>query len=105
MVHRPSPETRIGVEFWVLHESGGRQVKKPRSDNAAAPPHLRNIGEIQIETFGLWQRLTIGLFQNLESLRVSLHEAVLDAIVHHLDEVACAVRPRMDVTALCTRVA
>src|SRR5262249_58249063 len=45
------------------------------------------------------------LLQNLESLRVGLHQAILDAVVHHLDEVAGAVRSRMNITTLGARIA
>src|SRR5438046_10581349 len=42
----------------------------------------------------------IGVAQNAHSLRVSGHDAVLDAIVDHLDEVPGAVSPAMQVTEL-----
>src|SRR5688572_5397598 len=50
---------------------------------------------------GFGRRVT----QDVESFRISLHEAVLDAVVHHLDEMASAAGPGMDVTLLGARVA
>jgi hypothetical protein len=38
--------------------------------------------------------------QNAHSFRIGGHDAVLDAIVDHLDEVTGAVRPAMQVTEL-----
>src|SRR5205823_12023608 len=42
----------------------------------------------------------IGGAQDADALRVSRHDAVFDAVMDHLDEVAGAVRPAMQVTVL-----
>src|SRR5205814_589209 len=39
----------------------------------------------------------IGRAQNADALRISGHDAVLDSVVHHLDEMARAVWPAMQV--------
>jgi hypothetical protein len=42
----------------------------------------------------------LGVLHDLEALRVGLHQAVLDAVVHHLHEVACAGRADVRVAVL-----
>src|ERR1043166_1256563 len=42
----------------------------------------------------------VGSAKNAESLRIRRHDAVLDPIVNHLNEMAGAVRPAMQVTLL-----
>ena len=42
----------------------------------------------------------VGLAKNVEPLRVGGHDTVFDAVMHHLDEVAGAVRPAVQVTPL-----
>src|SRR5262245_59378238 len=43
--------------------------------------------------------------QNIEAFRVGLHQAVLDAVVDHLDEAAGAARPAVHIAVLDARVA
>src|SRR6202035_1076998 len=38
------------------------------------------------------------LAQNSQTLSVSRHDAVLDSVVHHLDEVACAAWPAVQIS-------
>ena len=59
-------------------------MNPPRS----APPHFRNFSDIQIEATIFGQFLRIGIFENVESFRVRLHQSVLDAVMHHFYEVA-----------------
>ena len=42
----------------------------------------------------------VRVFQDVEPFRVRGHEAVLDPVVHHLDEVAGAIRPAVEVALL-----
>src|SRR5215467_12291920 len=42
----------------------------------------------------------IGVPENSQSFGIGGHDAVLDAVVHHLDEVTGAVRPTMQITML-----
>src|SRR5580700_3660273 len=39
----------------------------------------------------------VGGLQYVEALRISRHEAVLDSVVHHLDEVTAATRPAVQI--------
>ena len=47
----------------------------------------------------------VGVAQDVEALGIGLHQAVLDAVVDHLDEVARRRRARMDIAALDARIA
>ena len=42
----------------------------------------------------------VGVAKDVQPLRVRGHDAVLDAVVNHLDEVACAARAAMQVAVL-----
>ena len=42
----------------------------------------------------------VGVAQDVHPLRVRRHQPVLDSVVHHLDEVAGAVGPAMQVAVL-----
>ena len=39
----------------------------------------------------------VGVFQNVEAFGVGGHQAVFDAVVNHLDEMACAGRAAMEI--------
>ena len=39
----------------------------------------------------------VRIAKDVEALGIGLHEAVLDAVVHHLDEMACAARAAVHV--------
>src|SRR5579863_2861754 len=41
--------------------------------------------------------LRVGVVEDVEALGISLHDAVFDAVVHHLDEVAGAGRPAVEI--------
>src|SRR5262245_32533021 len=51
---RPPPLAGIGhapleaLELRVLDECGGRQVEEPRGNDAAASPHLGDVGQIEV---------------------------------------------------------
>src|ERR1044072_1490894 len=51
------------------------------------------------------QRVDIGVLQNVKTLGVSLHQAVFDAVMHHLDEMARSDRAGVDVALLDARIA
>ena len=51
------------------------------------------------------QRLRIGVLQDVEALGIGLHQAVLDAVVDHLDEVPGAGRAAVEIAVLDARVA
>ena len=82
----------------------GGQVEQPRGDHAAAPPDLGDVGEVEVEALVLGQLLRVAVAQDVEAFGIGLHQAVLDAVVDHLDEVAGAGRPGVDVAALGARI-
>ena len=47
----------------------------------------------------------VGVAQDVEAFGVGLHHAVLDAVVHHLDEMAGAARAGVEIALLDPRVA
>src|SRR5215831_7086346 len=98
-------EPRMRIESRVLRESTGGKVEQPGRDHAPAPPYLGDIRDVQIEPFGLRQQLGPSILQDIEAFRISLHQAVLDAVVHHLDEVAGPAWPSMDIATLDARIA
>ena len=117
IVHRPSPESETRPaksESVASFDQGGcRQVKQPRGDHAAAPPHLRDVTQIEVvlvvlgvaqgRRFGVdlvGSLADVGAAQDAQPLGVGGHDAVLDAVVHHLDEVAGAVGPAVQVALL-----
>ena len=94
----------------VRSQRGGRQVQQPRGDHAAAPPDLGHVGQIEVvlvmlriaqrRRFGVGFALLfadVGGLQNAQALGVGGHDAVLDAVVDHLDEMAGAVRTAMQI--------
>src|SRR5215471_12997912 len=98
-------ETGISIETRICHESRRSKVEEPGGDDAAAPPHFSDIGDVEVEPLGLRQHVGPCVLEDVETLRVRLHQAILDPIVHHLHEMAGAVRPGMDVAAPDARVA
>src|SRR5579863_7047021 len=46
--------TRETLQRRLLQKGNGGQVKKPRRDHAAAPPHLCHVREIEIILIVLW---------------------------------------------------
>ena len=80
------------------------EIDEPRRDHRTAAPNLGNCGQIEVvlvvlrvskrsclriglANFGA----SVGCLKNAKAFGDSGHHAVLDAVVHHLDEVACAV--------------
>src|SRR4051794_21539308 len=52
----------------------------------------------------VWQRLVTCVLQNIESLRIGLHQPVFDAVVNHLYEMSGAVRAGVDVALRRPRI-
>ena len=46
---------------------------------------------------------SVGVLKDVQALGVCGHQAILDAVVNHLDEVACAARPAVQPTGLLRR--
>src|SRR5215468_2353904 len=116
---RPAPLARVRHPPGELRQSriraegGRREIQQPRRDHTAASPHLRNVREIEfvLVVFGVaqWRRLSVDLMllfahvggtQHTEPLGVGGHDAVLDAIVYHFDEVAGALWSAIEITLL-----
>src|SRR5262249_23674514 len=92
---------------------GCGKVQEPRGDHTAAPPHLGDVTQVEVVLVVLRfaQRCClgidlvgafpdVGISQDTQALGVSSHDAVFDAVVYHLDEVACTVRAAVQVTLL-----
>ena len=108
--HGPAALARIldmageARELAVAGERRGGEVEEPGGDDAAAPPDLGDVGEVEGEAVPLGELRRAGVLQDVEALGHRLHHAVLDAIVDHLDEMAGAARPGMEVALLHPRV-
>src|ERR1019366_6635008 len=93
------------LQLRVLRERGGTEIEQPGGDDTAAPPDLRDIRQVQCKALILRQVLRILVAKDIEALGISLHQSVLDAVMHHLDEVAGAGRTGMNVAAFGTGIA
>ena len=113
----PAPLAGVGDppreprEVRRLEQRDRRQVEQPRGDDAAAPPDLGDVGEVQVVlvVLGVAERrrlgvhlaalrlADVGVLQDVEPLGVGRHQPVLDAVVDHLDEVAGTVRPAVEI--------
>ena len=87
-------------QSWALDERGGGQVEKPGPDDAPAPPQLGDIGDVQVELELLRKLPGFCVEEDVQPLRVRLHQAILDAVVDHLDEMAAAALSAMKVAIL-----
>ena len=117
IVQRPSPESETRPANFASAGSSskrrGRQVEQPRGDHAAAPPDFGDVGQIEVVlvVLGIAQRRRLGVDRRASACRrwrlagchalgIRGHHPVLDAVVHHLDEMAGAVRAAMQVALL-----
>ena len=73
---------------------------EPGADEAAAPPNLGHVGEVEVEALVLGQFGRVLLLEDVETLGIGLHEPVFDAVVDHLDEMARPGRAGVDVAFL-----
>ena len=89
----------------ILRKSGGAEIEQPGRDDAAAPPDLGDIRHVQLEALVLGQILGVLVTQDVEAFGVGLHQSVLDAVMHHLDEMPCAGRAGVDIAALGAGIA
>ena len=96
-----------------LMERFGGQVEEPGGDHAAASPHLgyRRDVDLVLVVLGVLERrrlgvvLTcdgagVGVLEDVQALGIGGHDAVLDPVVHHLDEVAGAGGTAVQIAAL-----
>src|SRR6185437_5167617 len=93
------------LQLRILRKRRGAEIEQPGGDHAAAPPDLRDVRDVEHEALLLRQVFRVLVAKNAEALRIGLHQPVLDAVVHHLDEMPGAGRAGMDIAALGPRVA
>ena len=84
----------------VLDQRARGQVDQPRRQHAAAPPDLGDLGDREVEAVLLGDGRVAGAAHDVEALGERLHDAVLDAVVDHLDEVPAADRAAVQVAVL-----
>ena len=84
-------DRRQAVEAGALLEGAHEQVEQPRAHHAPLPPGRQRALGVDVEP---------GAGEQLVALGVGLHQPVLDAVVHHLREVAGAGRAGVDEAAL-----
>ena len=107
-----NPAGKAG-ELGILGERIRGQVQQPRGDDTAASPQLGDVGQVEVVliVLGVAQRrglgvdrmrllADIGRAQNAETFGIGRHQPVFDAVVHHLDEMAGAVWPAMQIALL-----
>src|SRR5262249_57935260 len=110
LAHRgqPGPPALAGVghpaaevgQVGRVGEGGGGQVDQPGADHRAAPPHLGDLADVDLVLVGpgVTQRrgfrvdlvlvqARVGVLDDRQALGDRGHYAVLDPVVHHLDEV------------------
>ena len=92
--------TAVVVQTLVTGQGLGGQVKQPGRHHAATTPHLGDIGQIEVEALIFRQGVGALALHQFEALGISLHQAVLDAVVDHLHVVTGADRAGVDVAAL-----
>ena len=90
-------ETRVLRKRRIFRECHRRQIQQPRTNDAPAPPYFGDIRKVQIVAQVLGQFFAGRILENVESLSIGLHDPVLDSVMHHLDKMAGARRPAMDV--------
>src|SRR5262249_19980883 len=49
-------ETGIGIKTRIAREGGSSKIEEPGRDDAAAPPHFGDVGDVEVESFRLRQR-------------------------------------------------
>src|SRR5439155_14877611 len=89
------------------------EVEQPGGDHAAATPELGDVAHVEVVLIllGMTQRRRlrvdrvlgsagVGVMQDVQALGVGGHDAVLDAVVNHLHEMAGAGRPTVQIAVL-----
>src|SRR5262249_34473100 len=105
-------------EVGILEKLARGKVEEPGADDAAAPPDLAYVGEVELVAIGFrvlqrrgfgigFARLQagIGVPQDMDPLAIAAHQPVLEAVVDHLAEVAGARRAAVHIAALGSRLA
>src|SRR2546427_8280033 len=103
---RPPPlagvrhDASVVRERRVLGQRLRREVEEPGADDGAAAPQLRDVRDVEVVPQLLRQVLRARVLEDVEPLRVRLHQTVLDPVVDHLDEMAGTRGPAVEVAVL-----
>ena len=115
IVQRPSPESETRPAKSASVGPRAAPAVRSSSHEAMTLPrrHTSETGEVKIVlvvlgvSSGVVSASTsrccaagVGVLEDVQALGVGGHDAVLDAVVDHLHEVACAVRPAVEVAVL-----
>ena len=100
----------------IGHQRLGGEVEQPRADHAAAAPDLGHLRHVDVELVvlrlahrrrlgvgGVLLLADVGVLEDVEAFGERGHHSVLDAVVHHLHEVAGAVRAAVQEAVLGVR--
>src|SRR5208282_2705477 len=82
----------------ILGQRHGGEIEQPGTDHAAPAPDFGDVGQVQVVAMFFRNFLAGGILENVEALGIGLHDPVLDAVVHHLYEVAGAGGAAVDIT-------
>ena len=83
----------------AVRSSSQDEITLPRRHTSAMS------GRLSVEALVLGQLVAVLVPQDVEALGIGLHQAVFDAVVDHLDEMAGAGRAGMDIALLGARIA
>src|ERR1019366_9539775 len=90
-------ESAVLRQRGILRQRHGSQIEQPRTDHSPAPPHFRDIWQVEIVAEFFRQFLAGSIAEDVKALGISLHQSVFDAVVHHLDEMSGTRWPAMNV--------
>src|SRR5262249_1725250 len=96
--------TLVVLELRILVEGDRRQVQQPGSHHTSPAPHLGDFAKRQTVAMLGGQSLARCVAENVKSLGVGLHQAVLDAVVDHLYKMARPNRTTVQITAIGGRL-
>ena len=88
----------------IARQRAGAEIEQPGRDHAATPPDLGDVWQVDVEAFVFGQARRGLIAEDVKAFGIGLHQAVLDAVVNHLHEVACACRAGMDIAACGTLI-
>src|SRR4051812_25244479 len=116
---RPPPLTRIRNsaaklrQLRILDECRRRKIQQPRRNHTPAPPHLSHIRQVEVVlvVFRIAQRRSlsidlrgmladVGALQDTKPFRIGRHHPILNAVMHHLDEVPRAIAATVQIPLL-----
>src|SRR5690242_3639285 len=90
-------EARIFRKGRILYQCHGCEVEQPGTDHAAATPDFGYVSKVQIILLIFRKFRLVSVAEDVEALGIGLHDAVLDAVVHHLHKMSGAGWTAIDV--------